>query len=137
MRDAVSTRWRNVVVAAAILPTFALGLLAADRHPQGNVGRVIPYVSATIVVWALAIALLSSARRGAGAACIAVAVGLAVVAGYLLLVLPIPYAECGTIAHEWRRATCRSHSELPALIAAALGAPLLAVAGRTLLTRPR
>ncbi len=135
MAGVAPSRPRNLVLAAAILATIALGVAAVGRHPQGDVARVVPYAVAAIGVWSGTIAVLAGPRRGASVACVTVALGLVLVAGYVLVVRPIPYAECGTLAQEWRRPACRSRGALGTLSGAALGAPVLALAGRALWKR--
>jgi hypothetical protein len=85
---------------------------AMSRHPQGDIGRAVPFVLAAVLVWAVVVGVGFGWRRGVVLALLGGAVSLLAVGLYIPFVLPIGYAECGSIVQERSNEECLRHSDL-------------------------
>jgi len=123
------------VLIVAGVATIALAVGASRTHPQGNVGRVVPYVVAAIVVWSAAAVVVSGGRRGAAVACGTGAALFMAVAIYRFFVRPIPFAECGRLVEELDNRACRDHGDIGLVVLTVIATAVLVVAGVVVVRR--
>ena len=74
--------------------SLVLVVAAADRRPQGDITRIVPFVVAGLVLWAVVVGVAFGPRRGATLALVGGATFLLASSLYLVFVQPIDYAEC-------------------------------------------
>ena len=84
-----------------LVATVGMAVVAAGRHPQGNIGRLTPFVIATVVLWT---AIAGATRGWRAAALTACGLGsplLLALAGYLLFFDPVP-GDCPNLFQSLR-----------------------------------
>lgn len=101
-----------VAIAIGLAMSLVLVVAAADRRPQGDITRIVPFVLATLLLWAAVVAVAFGPRRGATVALVGGAVCLLAAGLYVLFVPPIDYAECQQLFLEISNDPCRDHSDL-------------------------
>lgn len=89
-----------------------LVIAAADRRPPGDITRIVPFVVAGLVLWAVVVGVAFGPRRGAMLALVGGAVSLLAACLYVVFVQPIDYAECEQLFLEIADDSCREHSAL-------------------------
>ena len=123
-------RSRGVAVAIGLVVSLVLAVAAADRRPQGDITRIVPFVVAGLVRWAVVVGVAFGPRRGATIALVGGATFLLASSLYLVFVQPIDYAECEQLFVEIADDSCREHSDLgraALLLIGSTGGAVLAV----------
>ena len=105
-------RGGGAAIAVGLVISLVLLVMAADRRPQGDITRIVPYVLAAVLLWAVVVGVAFGPRRGAIVALVGGAVFLLAAGLYVVFVAPIDYAECEQLFLEVSNDPCREHSDL-------------------------
>lgn len=92
---------RADVTAVGLVVTAGLAVVGADQHPQGDIGRLTPFVIATVVLWTAIAGATHGARAAAMTACALGGPLLLALAAYLLFFAPIP-GDCPNLFQSLR-----------------------------------
>lgn len=115
-------RGGGAAIAVGLAISLVLLVGAADRRPQGDITRAVPFVLASLLLWAVVAGVAFGPRWGATVALVGGAVFLLAAGLYVVFVSPIDYAECQQLYLEVSNDPCRDHSDLGLAVLFLVGA---------------
>ena len=113
---------RGIAVAVGLGASLLLCAAAVARRPQGDITRVVPFLLAALLLWALVLGITFGPRWGAAVALAGGAVLLLAAGVYMVFVTPIDYAECQQLYLELSDDACRDQSDLGWAVLVGVGA---------------
>ncbi len=129
-------RGRGAAIAVGLVLSLVFLVAAADRHPQGDITRTVPFVLAALLLWSVVVGVAFGPRWGAIVALVGGAVFLLAAGLYVVFVPQIDYAECQQLYLEVSNNACRDHSDLGWAVFFLVGAVCCGALGLSV-SRPR